>query len=185
MAPDPTTDPTPSTTTQSDADMALRAMLAGGEPSRRHGMRAPASANAIVVFLLVLGAALEGYALSQAGGPEPGRSESLIWAIVGVAVVFTAWALRARYWWSVSGVISIALVGIAMGTYSAMSLVGGTYSEGTRLDLIGVVAIGVAGIILMGLLSSSWTWLMTTVRSTSRARRSASDGPDMTAGAGA
>ena len=134
---------------------------------------APASANAIVVFLLALGAALEGYALSQAGGPEPGRSESLIWAIVGVAVVFTAWALRARYWWSVSGVISIALVGIAMGTYAALSLLGGTYSEGTRLDLIGIVAIGVAGIILMGLLSSSWTWLMTTVKSSgpSRARR--------------
>ena len=184
MAPDPTTDPTPSTTTQSDADMALREMLAGGQPSRRHGMRAPASANAIVVFLLVLGAALEGYALSQAGGPEPGRSESLIWAIVGVAVVFTAWALRARYWWSVSGVISISLVGIAMGTYAALSLLGGSYSEGTRLDLIGIVAIGVAGIILMGLLSSSWTWLMTTVRSSGSNRRP-KDAPDMTAGAGA
>ena len=113
-------------------------MLAGGQPSRRHGMKAPASANAIVVFLLALGAAFEGYALSQAGGPEPGRSESLIWAVVGVAVVFTAWAMRARYWWSVSGVISIALVGIAMGTFAALSLLGGTYSEGTRLDLIGV-----------------------------------------------
>jgi hypothetical protein len=187
MGPESTTDPTPPTTaptTQSDADMALRAMLAGGQPSRRHGMRAPASANAIVVFLLALGAAVEGYALSQAGGPEPGRSESLIWAIVGVAVVFTAWALRARYWWSVSGVISIALVGIAMGTYAALSLIGGSYSEGTRLDLIGVVAIGVAGIILMGLLSSSWIWLMTTVRSSGPTRRAPGDAPDMTAGAG-
>ncbi len=190
MAPDPMIDPTtsatPRTTAQNDADAALRAMLAGGQPSRRHGMRAPASANAIVVFLLALGAALEGYALSQAGGPEPGRSESLVWAVVGVAVVFTAWALRARYWWSVSGVISISLVGIAMGTYGALSLLGGTYTENTRLDLIGVVAIGVAGIILMGLLSSSWTWLMTTVRPSRSARRNvAADGPDMTAGAGA
>jgi hypothetical protein len=186
MAPDPTTDPTPPTTPQSDADIALRAMLAGGQPSRRHGMRAPASANAIVVFLLALGAALEGYALSQAGGAEPGRSESLIWAVVGVAVVFTAWALRARYWWSVSGVISISLVGIAMGTFGALSLLGGTYAESTRLDLIGVVAVGVAGLIVMGLLSSSWTWLMATVRPTRSARRaSANDAPDMTAGAGA
>ena len=184
MAPDPTTDPTPPTTTQSDADIALRAMLAGGQPSRRHGMRAPASANAIVVFLLALGAAIEGYALRQAGGPEPGRSESLIWAIVGVAVVFTAWALRARYWWSVSGVISISLVGIAMGTYGALSLLGGTYPDSTRLDLIGVVAVGVAGIIVMGLLSSSWTWLMTTVRPSNSSRRS-TDAPDMTAGADA
>ena len=186
MAPDPTTEPTPPTTSRSDADEALRAMLAGGRPSRRHGMRAPASANAIVVFLLALGAALEGYALSQAGGPEPGRSESLIWAVVGVAVVFTAWALRARYWWSVSGVISIALVGIAMGTYGGLSLLGGTYSESTRLDLIGIVAVGVAGVILMGLLSSAWPWLMATV-APSRASRAASNGdvPGGTAGAGA
>jgi hypothetical protein len=186
MAPDPETEPTPPTMSQSEADAALRAMLAGGQPSRRHGMRAPASANAIVVFLLALGAAFEGYALSQAGGAEPGRSESLIWAVVGVAVVFTAWALRARYWWSVSGVISIALVGIAMGTYGALSLLGGTYTDSTRLDLIGVVAIGVAGIIVMGLLSSSWTWLMATVRPTRSPRRAgATDAPDGTAGAGA
>ena len=177
--------PTPVITSTPDADAALRAMLAGGAPSRRHGKPAPASATAIAVFLLVLGAAFEGYALSQAGGPEPGRSESLIWAVVGCAVVFTAWALRARYWWSVSGVISIALVGIAMGTYGGLSLLGGTYSEATRLDLIGVVALGVAGIIMMGLLSSAWPWLMSAAPT--RPRHVAADQrpPNGTAGAGA
>jgi hypothetical protein len=190
MAPDPTTQPTTSeeaTSTpnaaRTEADEALRKMLAGGQPSRRHGMKAPASATAIVIFLLVLGAAFEGYALSQAGAPEPGRSESLIWAVVGVAVVFTAWALRSRYWWSVSGVISIALVGIAMGTYGGLSLLAGTYADSTRLDLIGIVAIGVAGVIVMGLLSSSWAWLMTTVRPMRSARVSSK--PGGTAGAGA
>ncbi|HEX7471611.1 MAG TPA: hypothetical protein VF323_00900 [Candidatus Limnocylindrales bacterium] len=168
-----------------DADVALRTMLAGGAPSRRHGKAAPASANAIVIFLLALGAALEGYALSQAGAPEPGRSESLIWAVVGVAVVFTAWALRARYWWSVSGVIAVALVGIAMGTYGGLSLLSGTYTDATRLDLIGVVAIGVAGIIMMGLLSSAWPWLMTTVQPRSTRAARSTDGPGGTAGAGA
>jgi len=176
--------PEPTVPTPIDADAALRTMLAGGEPSRRHGKAAPASANAIVIFLLALGAALEGYAISQAGAPEPGRSESLIWAVVGVAVVFTAWALRARYWWSVSGVIAVALVGIAMGTYGGLSLLGGTYTESTRLDLIGVVAIGVAGVIMMGLLSSSWAWLMTTVQPRLRRETRSPDGPGGTAGAG-
>jgi len=180
-----TEDPTPEITATTDADTALRAMLAGGAPSRRHGKPAPASATAIAVFLLVLGAAFEGYALSQAGGPEPGRSDSLVWAIVGCAVVFTAWALRSRYWWSVSGVISIALVGIAMGMYSGLSLLGGTYSEGTRLDLIGVVAIGVAGIIMMGLLSSAWPWLMSAGPSRPRRVSPPQRPPDGTAGAGA
>jgi hypothetical protein len=178
MASDPTQTP-------SDADAALRAMLAVNKPSRRHGMRAPASASAIVIFLLVLGAGLEGYAISQAGGPEPGRSESLVWAIVGVAVVFTAWALRARYWWSVSGVISISLVGIAMGTYGALSLLGGTYTDATRLNLIGVVAIGVAGIIIMGLLSSAWPWLMATVRVRAPRVANIDDNSDGAAGVGA
>jgi uncharacterized membrane protein YhaH (DUF805 family) len=182
MAPDPAT---PSTTSTADADEALRRMLAGGQPSRRHGMKAPPSATAIVVFLLVLGAALEGYAISQAGGAEPGRSESLIWAVVGVAVVFTAWALRSRYWWSVSGVISIALVGIAMGTYGGLSLLGGTYTEETRLNLIGVVAVGVAGVIMMGLLSSAWPWLMATVRPTRGSRMAPPDASGGAAGAGA
>jgi uncharacterized membrane protein YhaH (DUF805 family) len=193
MAPDPTTprttspdESTPPSTPPTEADEALRKMLAGGQPSRRHGKKAPASANAIVIFLLVLGAAFEGYALSQAGGPEPGRSESLIWAVVGVAIVFTAWALRARYWWSVSGVISIALVGIAMGTYGGLSLLSGTYADSTRLDLIGIVAIGVAGVIVMGLLSSSWPWLMTTVRPVRSGRVSTQNGNQGgTAGAGA
>lgn len=193
MAPDPTTQPdmpaeheSEPSAPRTEADEALRKMLAGGQPSRRHGMKAPASANAIVIFLLVLGAAFEGYALSQAGGPEPGRSESLIWAVVGVAIVFTAWALRSRYWWSVSGVISIALVGIAMGTYGGLSLLAGTYADSTRLDLIGIVAIGVAGVIVMGLLSSSWGWLMTTVRPIRSARVSSETGaPGGRAGAGA
>ena len=176
-------DPTPQTPT--DADAALRKMLAVDKPSRRHGMRAPASATAIVIFLLILGAALEGYAISQSGGPEPGRSESLIWAVVGVAIIFTAWALRARYWWSVSGVISISLVGIAMGTYGALSLFGGSYSDATRLDLIGVVAIGVAGIIVMGLLSSAWPWLMATVRVRSPRVAKIDDNSGGAAGAGA
>lgn len=179
-----TPEPTPEITSTTDADAALRAMLAGGAPSRRHGKPAPASATAIAIFLLVLGAAFEGYALSQAGGPEPGRSESLIWAVVGCAVVFTAWALRARYWWSVSGVISIALVGIAMGMYAALSLLGGTYSEETRLNLIGVVALGVAGIILMGLLSSAWPWLMGAGPARPRRVASAQRPPDGTAGVG-
>lgn len=180
-----TNDDTPQITSTTDADEALRAMLAGGAPSRRHGKPAPASATAIAIFLLVLGAAFEGYALSQAGGPEPGRSDSLIWAVVGCAVVFTAWALRARYWWSVSGVISIALVGIAMGMYSGLSLLSGTYSESTRLDLIGVVAIGVAGIIIMGLLSSAWPWLMSAGPTRSRQVVSGPVPPDRTAGVGA
>lgn len=179
-----TPDPTPEITSTTDADAALRTMLAGGAPSRRHGKPAPASATAISVFLLVLGAAFEGYALSQAGGPEPGRSDSLIWAVVGCAVVFTAWALRARYWWSVSGVISIALVGIAMGTYSGLSLLGGTYSEETRLNLIGVVALGAAGIILMGLLSSAWPWLMGAGPTRPRRAGAAQRPPDGTAGVG-
>jgi hypothetical protein len=175
----------PITQTPSDDVAELRKVLAVKKPSRRHGMRSPASANAIVIFLLVLGAGLEGYAISQAGGPEPGRSESLVWAIVGVAVVFTAWALRARYWWSVSGVISIALVGIAMGMYGALSLVGGSYTDETRLNLIGVVAVGVAGVIIMGLLSSAWPWLMATVRVRSARGANIDENPGGAAGVGA
>jgi len=72
-----------------------------------------------------------------------------------------------------------------MGTYGGLSLLAGTYADSTRLDLIGIVAIGVAGVIVMGLLSSSWAWLMTTVRPIGSARASRNGAPGGRAGAGA
>jgi hypothetical protein len=165
---DPTTTPEtvsaaaaePAPSPDTPATAAAPAIPAYRGPDRRApAARAPITAIAIIVLLLTMGGALEGYAVALAAGEDPARDQSLIWAVVGALLVVTAWATRGRRWWAVSGVIAIALVGTAIGVFGILSLATNRYPGESRLTVIGLVAVGAAAIPLFGLVSSAWEWL--------------------------
>ena len=130
--------------------------------------RTPITALAIVLLLLTMGGSLEGYAVALAASQDPARDQSLAWALIGALLVATAWAARSQRWWAVSAVIAIALVGMAVGVYGALSLATERYAAESRMTIIGLVAVGAAAIVLFGLVSSSWRWLSHTAARPSR-----------------
>ena len=143
-------------------------------PRRYRAPRTPASVTAVAIVLLVLGGAIEGYAVAMAAGTgdTPGQSQSLIWALVGVVIVLTAWGVRLGQWWAASTAVAVSLVGIALGGYGALALATGQYGGQTRLTLIGLLAIGAASIAILGLIASAWPWF-----SMPHPKRGAASGP--------
>jgi hypothetical protein len=144
-------------------------------PRRYRVPRTPASVTAVAIVLLVLGGAIEGYAVALAAGTpdSPGQSQSLIWALVGVVIILTAWGIRLGQWWAASTAVAVSLVGIALGGYGGLALVTGQYGGQTRLTLIGLLAVGAASIAILGLIATAWPWFSMPRRST-RATDSAS-----------
>ena len=137
--------------------------------------RTPASVNAVAIVLLALGGAIEGYAVALAAGTAdtPGQSQSLVWALVGVVIILTAWGIRLGQWWAASTAVAVSLVGVALGGYGGLALATGLYGGQTRLTLIGLLAIGAASIVILGLIATAWPWFSMPQRST-RATDSAS-----------
>ncbi len=62
--------------------------------SRRATLGRPPSVNAIFAILVVAGGGLLGYAVAIAGNGAS-RDYSLIWALLGAALIVTAWGLGA------------------------------------------------------------------------------------------
>ncbi len=135
---------------------------------RYRAPRTPASVTAVAIVLLVLGGAIEGYAVALAAGTAdtPGQSQSLIWALVGVVIILTAWGIRLGQWWAASTAVAVSLVGIALGGYGGLALATGLYGGQTRLTLIGLLAIGAASIAILGLIATAWPWFSMPRRST-------------------
>ena len=88
-------------------------------PVRRAGR--PVSITALAAILLVGGGAIEGYAIALTGD-ELGRQYSLLWALVGAALVLTAWALRGRRWWGAAAAIAVSVVGLFAGMYGVYGI---------------------------------------------------------------
>src|SRR4029077_14441907 len=78
--------------------------------------RTPVSVTAVAIVLLILGGAIEGYAVALAAGTAdtPGQSQSLIWALVGVVIILTAWGIRLGQWWAASTAVAVSLVGVPL-----------------------------------------------------------------------
>lgn len=134
-------------------------------PDRRG---APPAVMTMFVILLAAGGALEGYAVAlAASGDQATRWFSLIWALLGAALVVTAWALRGRRWWGTAAAIGVAIVGLFAGMYgvSALLVVANSPSgsagdaSGQWLTAVGLIAVGAASIAILGLLSTAWSWL--------------------------
>lgn len=146
---------------------------ATGSPSRR----TPVSVLAVSLILLVGGGGLEGYALSLAASSDPvARQYSLAWALLGAALVVTAWALRGRRWWGAAAAIAVSIVGLFAGMYGVYGVLvlangvdcaaGATgrcpVSAESWLTGVGLIAVGAASIAIIGLLSGAWGWLTST-----------------------
>ena len=129
-----------------------------GRPGR------PLSVTAVAGILLVCGGAIEGYAVALTGDPL-GRQYSLVWALLGAALVLTAWALRGRRWWGAAAAIAVSIVGLFAGMYGVYGiLVLASAPADDRANwaaTVGLVAVGAASIAIVGLLSSAWVWLTT------------------------
>ncbi len=136
------------------------------EPDRRRRTGRPPSVNAISIILLVVGAAIEGYAVALTVGDSPDRQYSLIWAALGAALVVTAWALRGRRWWGAAAAIGVSIVGLfagMLGVYGALVIASaGTADQAGWPATLGLIGVGAASIAIIGLLSSAWPWLMAT-----------------------
>ncbi len=147
------------------------------EPVGPTGRRMPASVLAVSLILLVGGGGLEGYALSLAASSDPvGRQYSLVWALLGAALVVTAWALRGRRWWGAAAAIAVSVVGLfagMYGVYGVLVLANGVdcaadatgrcpVSAESWLTGVGLIAVGAASIATIGLLSGAWGWLTAT-----------------------
>lgn len=132
------------------------------------------SVLAVFLILLVGGGALEGYAMAQAASPDPvARQYSLAWALLGAALVVTAWALRGRRWWGAAAAIAVSIVGLfagMYGVYGVLVLANGVdcaadatgrcpVSAESWLVGVGLIAVGAASIAIIGLLSGAWGWL--------------------------
>jgi hypothetical protein len=135
-------------------------------PVRRAGR--PVSITALAAILLVGGGAIEGYAIALTGD-ELGRQYSLLWALVGAALVLTAWALRGRRWWGAAAAIAVSVVGLFAGMYGVYGILvltsASTDDRTSWGTAVGLVAVGAASIAIIGLLSSAWVWLTTTAPS--------------------
>ncbi len=130
----------------------------------------PASITAIFLIFVVAGGGLEGYAVALAAGTDTGgRSYSLVWALLGAALVVTGWALRGRRWWGAAAAIAVAVVGLFVGMYGVNAVLviasgraGAAGDGGGWMSAIALVAVGAAAIAMIGLLSSAWGWLTAT-----------------------
>lgn len=135
-------------------------------PAVRRRTGRPPSVNAISIILLVVGAAVEGYAVALTLGDSPERQYSLVWAALGAALVVTAWALRGGRWWGAAAAIGVSVVGLfagMLGVYGALVIASaGTADQGGWLATLGLIGVGAASIAIIGLLSSAWPWLMAT-----------------------
>ena len=168
--PDPAVDRAPDVPTD-DAPI-------GGEPTaadppsgavpaaaRRRRARPPA-VNAISLILLVVGGAMEGYAVALALGDTVDRQYSLVWAFLGAALVVTAWALRGRRWWGAAAAIGVSVVGLfagMLGVYGVLVIASApTDDRASWVATLGLIGVGAASIAIIGLLSSAWPWLTAT-----------------------
>jgi hypothetical protein len=135
-----------------------------GRPSRRAGR--PLSVSAVSIILLVVGGGIEGYAVALSAGDLAGRQYSLVWALLGAALVVTAWALRGRRWWGAAAAIGVSIVGLVagmFGVYGALLIASAaTDDQAAWLTTVGLIGVGGASIAIIGLLSSAWPWLTAT-----------------------
>jgi hypothetical protein len=126
--------------------------------------RRPLSVTAVAGILLAGGGAIEGYAIALTRDPV-GRQYSLVWALLGAALVFTAWALRGRRWWGAAAAIAVSVVGLFAGMYGVYGILvltsGPADVQANWGTTVGLVAVGAASIAIIGLLSSAWVWLTT------------------------
>ncbi len=140
----------------------------------------PLAIDVISVILVVFGGALEGYAVALTFGDSASRQYALAWALLGAALVVTAWALRGRRWWGAAAAIAVSVVGLVAGMFGVFGVLVLTNSPtDQRADwatTVGLVAVGAASIAIIGLLSGAWTWLTATT-----ARRPTLSGPSPTA----
>ena len=147
---------------------------AASEPSLAQTRRParPVSVTAVAAILLAGGGAIEGYAIALTGDPL-GRAYSLVWALLGAALVLTAWALRGRRWWGAAAAIAASVVGLFAGMYGVYGILvltsASTDDQANWGTTVGLVAVGAASIAIIGLLSSAWVWL-TTIPSTRSGR---------------
>ena len=74
---------------------------------RRRGR--PLSISVVSLILLVVGGAMEGYAVALSMGDSIERQYSLAWAFLGATLVVTAWALRGRRWWGAAAAIGVSI----------------------------------------------------------------------------
>jgi hypothetical protein len=141
---------------------------ADGRAGRTLSQR-PASVNAIFGILVVTGGGLLGYAVAIAAGSGSSRDYSLIWALLGAALIVTAWGLRGRHWWAAAATIAVALVGMVAGMLGVQGLLVIANSQGDGqanwITTVGLTAVGAASIAILGLLSSAWGWLTASTRS--------------------
>ncbi len=84
-------------------------------PPVRRRPRRPLSISAISLILLIVGGAIEGYAVALSAGDSIERQYSLAWAFLGATLVITAWALRGRRWWGAAAAIAVSVVGLFAG----------------------------------------------------------------------
>ena len=131
---------------------------------RRRGR--PLSISVVSMILLVVGGALEGYAVALSMGDSIERQYSLAWAFIGATLVVTAWALRGRRWWGAAAAIGVSIVGLfagMAGVYGALVIAStSTDDRATWLATLGLIGVGAASIAIIGLLSSAWSWLTAT-----------------------
>jgi hypothetical protein len=157
-APEPAT-AEPASTTPEPASRTPQSSLA---TARRAGR--PLSITALAGILLVGGGAIEGYAIALTGD-EIGRQYSLLWALLGAALVVTAWALRGRRWWGAAAAIAVSVVGLFAGMYGVYGILvlagAGADDRANWGTTVGLIAVGAASIVIIGLLSSAWIWLTT------------------------
>ena len=88
-----------------------------------------------------------------------------MWALLGAALVLTAWALRGRRWWGAAAAIAVSVVGLFAGMYGVYGILvltsAPTDDQANWGTTVGLVAVGAASIAIIGLLSSAWVWLTT------------------------
>ncbi len=157
----------------STGETALAPDAAGVGSARRKVLPRPPSVNAIFGILVVAGGGLLGYAVAIAAGNGASRDYSLIWALLGAALIVTAWGLRGRHWWAAAATLAVALVGMIAGMlgFQGLLVIANSAGDGQAnwTTAVGLTAIGAASIAVIGLLSSAWGWLTATARPVSSA----------------
>lgn len=142
--------------------------------------RRPLSVDVISAILIIGGGALEGYAVALTASDSAARQYALVWALLGAALVVTAWALRGRRWWGAAAAIAVSVVGLFAGMYGVYGVLVLTNSptddRASWATTVGLVAVGAASIAIIGLLSGAWAWL-----NAATPRRTTLAGPSPTA----
>ena len=132
-------------------------------PPVRRRPRRPLSISAISLILLIVGGAIEGYAVALSAGDSIERQYSLAWAFLGATLVITAWALRGRRWWGAAAAIAVSVVGLfagMAGVYGVLVIASSATDNGVSWQAtLGLIGVGAASIAIIGLLSSAWPWL--------------------------